>query len=184
MEVEFTNHGFDGGLLYSLLVRHNLLPTTLNDPNVCILAASRMSIGFLHDGKPTPLAVMLESYPEPGVVGLMFITEVARLNQRRDELIEASLLLRNRWFNELNAVRVECRVPIERTQTIRCLKHMGFKIETLPRGLRNTTFMSGVAKSLCVLGLLPDDPIHKLSRELTEPIITEGVEHESVSASK
>jgi len=184
MEVEFTNQGFDGGILYSLLNKHQLLPATMNDPNICMVAASRMSFGLLHDGKPTPLAIMLESYPEPGIVGFMFITEVARLNQRRDELIEISKSLRSRWFEEMGAFRVECRVPVERTQTIRCLKHMGFKMETLPKGLRNTTVMNGIPKSLCIMGLLPDDPIHKLSTELSEPILNEGVEHEPVSASE
>jgi hypothetical protein len=172
---EWANEPLNGGLLYTVLNKHQLLPSYFSDPHACVAAATRMTIGFLHEGKEQPLAVMFESSPEPGVIGLMFITEVARLNQRRDELIEASRALRDRWFGEMGAIRVEARVPVERTQTIRCLKHMGFHIETAPKGLRNAVIYNGIPKSLCVMGLLPSDEFHNLSNPVKEPILTEGV---------
>ena len=175
MRVQFSDEPLDGGLLYSLLDRHKLLPLQLRDPQICVVAAQSMGIGFLHNDGEKPFAVLLESQPEPGVVGLMFITERAHLNQCRDELIDVSRVLRDRWFSQMGAYRVESRVPVERTQTIRCLKHMGFRVETLPKGIRNGAIYSGKPKSLCIMGLLPDDPYHKLSSELKEPILVEEV---------
>ena len=179
MYVEFADEHIDGGILYSLLDRHNLLPETLRDPSICMMAAQTMSVGFVHDGGTKPLAVLLETNPEPGVVGLMFITERARLNQRRDELIEVSSQLRERWFNGYGAYRVETRIPVERTQTIRCLRHLGFKIETMPKGLRNAVIYNGKPVSLCVLSMLPTDPVKELSKQGLEPTLMTGVEHEA-----
>ena len=178
MQIEWQEKGMDGGLLYSILNRHQLLPAGLADPGVCIVAAQEMTIGILHDGKDKPLAVLLESYPEPGVIGLLFITEVAHLNTQRDELIEVSLSLRDRWFNQMGAIRVESRIPVERTQTVRCLKHFGFKLETEQKGLRNAVVFNGAVKSLHILGLLSTDPAHvptaHLKVEAKELIIDEG----------
>lgn len=171
MLVEFADVHPDGGMLYSLLDRHRLLPDSLRDPAICMLASERMSVGFIHEGGETPLAILLESYPAPGIVGLLFINERPRLNQLRDGLIECSLRLRKRWFEDLGALRVEARIPIERTQTIRCLGHLGFKQETLPKGLRDAEFYHGKATSMCVMGLLPSDPIKQLSTALKEPTI-------------
>jgi hypothetical protein len=171
MQIDWAQGPLDAGILYSTLNRHLLLPASLQDPNICLAAANQMRIGFLHDGGDVPLAILLESNPEPGLVGLMFITGVARLHQKKDDLIEISLVLRDRWFKEMKADRVESRVPVERTQTIRCLKHLGFRLETLPCGIRNGIVLNGKSKSLSVLGLLPSDPIRKLSKEDKEPII-------------
>ena len=176
MLVEWAQEKMDGGLLYTILERHQLLPPSLSDPRTCIMVAEMMSIGILHDGSDEPLALMIESYPESGVVGLLFITEVPRLNQRRDELIEVSMELRKRWFDDFKAYRIESRIPVERTQTIRCLKHMGFKIETVPKCMRNGAVYNGKPKDLCMLSLLPSDPIHELSNNQKEPILLEGVE--------
>ena len=40
MYVEFSDEHIDGGILYSLLDRHNLLPETLRDPSICICPLS------------------------------------------------------------------------------------------------------------------------------------------------
>ena len=175
MKVEFSDEQMDGGMLYNLLDKHHLLPPQLEDANNCILASQMMNIGFLHDDGPKPLAIMLETNPEPGVIGLMFITERARLNQRRDELIAVSSVLRERWFNGFGAYRVESRIPVERTQGIRCLRHLGFRVETLPKGLRNAVVYNGKPVSLCVMSLLPSDPIKELSKDAEEPTLCEEV---------
>ncbi len=174
MRVEFAEDKLDGGSLYALLHRHNLLPKSLEDPMACIAFADHCSIGFIHDEGRNPLAILLETHPEPGVVGVMLITERARLNQRRDELIGISWDLRDRWFNQMGAFRVETRIPSERTQTLRCFRHLGFKMETLPNGLRNASVLSGKPVNLCILSLLPADPIKQLSKPSKGLTLAEG----------
>jgi len=174
--VAFSEEKIDGGVLYNLLDKHMLLPEYLKDPQICMMAATTMSVGFIHDDGKMPLAVLLETHPEPGIVGVLMITERARLNQRRDELIEISSQLRERWFGQFGAYRVETRIPVERTQTIRCLKHLGFRIETLPKGLRNAAMYNGKPKSLCIMSLLPTDSPRELSKAQEEPTLTDGGE--------
>jgi hypothetical protein len=169
--IQFAEEKIDGSVLYSLLERHLLLPEALKNPAVCMMAANTMNVGFLHDDGEKPMAVLLETTPEPGIVGLLFISERAHINQRRDELIEVSIQLRERWFGQMGAVRVESRIPIERTQTIRCLRHMGFKVETMPKGLRNAVIYNSKPKDLCVMSLLPSDPVKELSKQVEEPTL-------------
>lgn len=173
MRIGWAEEQLDGEMLYNLLSRHKLLPDSLKDPNICMAYAQILNIGFLHDEGPKPLAVLLEMSPEPGVVGISFITEVARLHQRKAELIEVSHVLRDRWFNGFGAYRVECRVPVDRTQSLRCLRHLGFRLETLPKGLRNATLHHGKPVSLCVLSLLPSDPVRSLPLDPEDHIIHE-----------
>lgn len=178
MFIQFSEEKIDGGVLYSLLERHLLLPEVLKNPSICMMAANSMNVGFIHDDGNKPLAILLETHPEPGIVGLLLITERARLNQRRDELIDISIQLRERWFGQMGAYRIESRIPVERTQTIRCLRHMGFRIETLPCGLRNAVIYNGKPKDLCVMSLLPTDPVKELSKQVEELTLMTGVEHE------
>lgn len=178
ISVEWSNDPVDPGILYSVLDKHQLLPAGMSNPQTCMMIAQMTSIGFLHDGGNNPLAILLETRPEPGIVGILFITGVARLNQRRDELVQASLALRERWFDG-QTIRVESRIPVERTQTIRCLKHLGFKIETIPKGLRNAVVYNGKPTSLCIMSLLPNDPVKQLSDDVERPIIDKGNDHES-----
>ena len=176
MFVLFSDEKLDGGTLYDTLRKHRLLPQALEDPRVCMGVAGTMTVGFICDNEDSHLALLLESHPEPGVVGVMMITERARLNQRRNDFIELSKALRDRWFGEYNAHRVETRIPVERTQTIRCFRHMGFKAETLPSGMRNGAIYNGKPASLCIMSLLPTDPIKELSKDKEEPTLTDGVE--------
>lgn len=176
MQVDWATEELDGAMLYNLLNRHRLLPDALKDPHVCMAYASIVTLGLLHDGGSRPLASILETCPEPGVVGILFMTETARLNARRNELIEVSLSLRDRWFNQYGAYRVECRVPLERTQSLRCLKHMGFRLETLPKGIRNATRYGGELVSFSLMSLLPSDPVKSLSVEAEDPIIQQDEE--------
>jgi len=172
--VEWSEEPVDAGVLYSVLEKHQLLPKSLENLQNCLIMASMTSIGFLHDGGNNPLAILLETRPEPGVIGILFITGVARLNNRRDELISASIPLRERWFGS-GAYRVESRIPVERTQTIRCLKHLGFKLETaMPMGLRNAVVYNDKLTSLCIMSLLPDDPVKQLSNESHGPMLEKG----------
>jgi hypothetical protein len=163
-------------MLYTLLHRHKLLPDSLKDPHVAMAYAQILNLGILHDGGERPLAALLETCPEPGVVGITFITEVARLHLRKAELIEVSLQLRERWFEQYGAYRVECRIPVERTQSQRSLKHMGFRMETLPKGIRNATVYEGKPVSLCIMSLLPTDPVKSLSYGAEDTIIQQDEE--------
>ena len=158
IEATFIPRRMEGVELYELLSKHRLLPSTLEDPNVCIALAESSDVGFLHEGERV-LAVILETHPSKNVVELIWVNEVGRLHQRRDELCRVAMDLRNRWFMEGDKARVGVHIPIARTQTIRTLKNLGFRLETLPWGIRSCQTYGNHMESMAVLSLLPDDPI-------------------------
>lgn len=175
MQIDFLDQPTDAGLLRSMLLKHNLLYDSLADPMALIAASDGITIGFIHEGGDVPLAIVLENRPCPGVIGVMLITERPKLNQRKAELVEIGKALRERWFEGQKTRRVESRVPVERTQTIRVLKHMGFRVETLPKGLRSAETIKSKPVSFCIMGLLPSDPLRQLPEDHSEPKIS-GVE--------
>jgi hypothetical protein len=148
----------EGVELYELLSKHRLLPNSLEEPMACISLANSAKIGFLHEGDRV-LAVIIETYPSDKSVELIWVNEVSRLHQKRDFLAEASKVLRKRWFEELGLLRVGVHIPVARTQTIRTLKSMGFRMETLPWGVRDCVVYGTHLESVAIMGLLPTDPV-------------------------
>ena len=157
MNVTFIPRKLDGVELFQLLTKHRLLPKSMENPQVCIAMAESSDVGFLHEGDRV-LAVIIETHPSEKTLELIWVNEVSRLHTRRDLLIEASLVLRARWFDQLNMERVGVHIPVARTQTIRTIKAMGFRMETLPWGIRNCSGYGDHLESMAVLGLLPTDP--------------------------
>ena len=144
--------------LYELLSKHRLLPNQLEEPKACIALAESCEVGFLHEGDRV-LAVILETHPSDNAVELVWVNEVSRLHQKKDFLAAAAALLRTRWFTEKGYIRVGVHVPVARTQTIRTLKALGFRMETLPWGVRNCMGYGNHVESIAILGLLPSDPV-------------------------
>lgn len=162
MRAEWTDEMVDAGLLHQILSKHKLLPPQLNDPNVCIAFAMSLKFGVLTDGSKNPLCLLFMNHVDDGIGGLMLITERPKLNQRKEELFEVAKDLRKLWFTDMGLHRVEARIPAERTQTIRILKHLGFKMETMPTGLRSAATLSGKCQNMVIMGILPSDPIKTL----------------------
>ena len=158
IEATFIPRRMEGVELYELLHKHRLLPRNLEDPNVCISLAESSDVGFLHEGERV-LAVILETHPSRDVVELIWVNEVGRLHQRKEELFRVAESLRHRWFMEGSKERIGVHVPIARTQTIRTLKALGFRLETLPWGIRSCQTYGNHMESMAVLSLLPTDPI-------------------------
>ena len=93
-----------------------------------------------------------------------WIPEVKRLHTRKAELVELSWALRDFWFKD-GIRRVEAHIPTSRTQTIRALKMIGFRQETLDTGLRETVDYGKGFEGTVILGLLESDPVRHI--ELT-----------------
>ena len=162
MKVTFIPRKLDGVELYQLLNKHRLLPKSMEAPEVCVAMAESSDVGFLHEGDRV-LAVIIETHPSIKTIELIWVNEVSRLHTRKDLLIEASNILRERWFTQMGMERVGVHIPIARTQTIRTIKAMGFRMETLPWGIRNCSGYGDHLESMAVLGLLPTDPARSAS---------------------
>lgn len=173
MRVEWSDEVMDAGLLHKILSKHKLLPDALNNPDVCIAFASSLRFGVLSDGGQNPLCLLFMNRVDDGIGGLMLVTERPKLNQRKEELFEISKELRKLWFDEMGLHRVEARIPAERTQTIRILKHFGFRMETLPSGLRSAATLSGKCQNMVIMGLLPCDPVKTLHTPYKNDMITQ-----------
>jgi len=172
MTVTYIPRRLDGVELYQLLTKHRLLPKSMENPQVCVAMAESSDVGFLHEGDRV-LAVIIETRPADKVLELIWVNEVSRLHTRRDLLIEAASVLRERWFTRMGMERIGVHIPIARTQTIRTIKAMGFRMETLPWGIRNCSGYGDHLESMAVLGLLPSDPIRSnaIAVKVEEPII-------------
>jgi hypothetical protein len=147
--------------LYELLSKHRLLPDHLEDPRACLALSQSAEVGFLHEGDRV-LAVIIETRPSAKAVELIWINEISRLHQKRDFLVGVAQILRKRWFDEMGLMRVGVHIPIARTQTIRTLKTMGFRMETMPWGVRECVSYGTHLESVAILGLLPSDPVRSL----------------------
>ena len=158
INVTYIPRAMEGVELYELLNKHRLLPNTLEEPMACIDLAGSSKVGFLHENDRV-LAVIIETQPSPKSLELIWVNEVSRLHQKRDFLIEAAKVLRKRWFDELGLLRVGVHIPIARTQTIRTLKTMGFRMETMPWGVRDCVMYGTHLESIAIMGLLPTDPV-------------------------
>jgi hypothetical protein len=162
IDVTYIPRKMTGVELYELLSKHRLLSNQMEEPNVCIAMAESADVGFLHEGERV-LAVVIETHPSEKTVELLWVNEVSRLHQKKDFLAEASKALRKRWFEEKGYSRVGVHIPIARTQTIRTLKALGFRLETMPWGIRDAVGYGNHLESLAILGLLPTDPVKSWS---------------------
>ena len=145
--------------LYILLRRHCLLPLHLDDKALLrsIKATADASrFGMVLDGDGV-LASTLTLMIEPGILSFHWIPEVKRLHTRRNELIDLGGEFRSVWFVD-GIRRVEARCPILRTQTMRCLQHMGFRLETTDKGLRKAVDYGKGFEALALFGLIESDP--------------------------
>ena len=158
IEATYIDRKMDGVELYELLHKHRLLPKSMEDPAVCVAMAGSSDVGFLHEGERV-LAVILETHPTPNVVELIWVNEVSKLHQKKEDLANVAKTLRDRWFMEHDYDRVGVHVPIARTQTIRTLKSMGFRLETLPWGIRSCQTYGNHNESMAILSMLPTDPV-------------------------
>lgn len=166
IEATFISRKMDGVELFQLLSKHRLLPKNMEDPRVCVSLAENSEVGFLHEGERV-LAVVLETSPYDGVMELIWVNEIGRLHQKKEELCQVAHDLRSRWFDQKGLSRVGVHVPVARTQTIRTLKSMGFRMETLPWGVRSAMPYGNHFESMAILGLLPSDPV-KVFNKTTE----------------
>ena len=157
IEATFIDRRMDGVELYELLHKHRLLPKSMEDPAVCIAMAGSSDVGFLHEDDRV-LAVILETHPSDNVIELIWVNEVSKLHQRKEDLANVAKSLRDRWFMAGNYERIGVHVPVARTQTIRTLKSLGFRLETLPWGIRSCQTYGNHMESMAVLSMLPGDP--------------------------
>jgi hypothetical protein len=134
--------------------------------------AESSDVGFLHEGERV-LAVIIETHPSDKAVELIWVNEVSRLHQKKDFLVEASKVLRKRWFDEKGLMRVGVHIPIARTQTIRTLKALGFRMETLPWGVRDCAGYGNHLESVAIMGLLPSDPVKSYANIVDVNILSE-----------
>ena len=158
IDVTYIPRKLTAGELYELLSKHRLLPNQMENPQVCVAMAESAEVGFLHEGDRV-LAVLLETHPSEQAIELIWVNEVSRLHQKKDFLVEASKILRKRWFEDQSLLRVGVHIPVARTQTIRTLKALGFRMETLPWGVRDSIGYGNHVESIAILGLLPSDAV-------------------------
>ena len=161
IDITFIPRRLTGVELFELLSKHRLLPNQLERPEVCVAMAESAEVGFLHEGDRV-LAVLLETRPSDKAIELIWVNEVSRLHQKKDFLVEASKILRKRWFEDQTLLRVGVHIPVARTQTIRTLKALGFRMETLPWGVRDCVGYGNHVESIAIMGLLPSDPIREI----------------------
>lgn len=161
MQMDWTVGKIEAEELYRLIARHRLLPIHLGEELLLRDLRARAEAGAFglvtEDNKV--LASTLTYGDAPGSLQFMWIPEVKGIHHRKQELSDLGQVLRDYWFKQLGAHRVEARVPALRIQTIKALKAIGFRQESMDCGLRNAVDHGAGPESVIVLGLLPDDPV-------------------------
>ena len=153
--------------LYSLLHKHALLPVSLGESRMMEeikLVSENAHFGLVVEGDgddPAVLASTLTYQIYPGVLRFSWIPECKRLHTRKDDLATLAADLRPFWFRE-GVRRVEAHLPATRTQSIRALKGLGFRQETLDCGLRAACDYGKGWEAHVVLGLLANDPVRQV----------------------
>lgn len=153
--------------LFELLTTHNLVPRGVSElkllDSVRIMANSS-AFGLVVDGEGDEadvLAVALTMPIDENTLSFTWIPEVKRLHIRKADLATLAVELRGFWF-QAGIRRVEARTTTKRTQTIRALKNIGFKQETLESGLRSGVDYGKGPEGVVILGMLESDPIRHI----------------------
>ena len=158
--------------LRDLLQAHRMLPDLLLDPISLIRFANMTQVGFTGTAE-NPGIVILES-PWESTSRLVHVIVKDKLLSEHEDLLPFADLLHKRWFEDMKLHRVEARVEVERGQTLKFLKALGFHQETAPSGLRKAMFMHGELVNIHVLGLLESDkPRLRLKRVKSKDKIEE-----------
>lgn len=151
---------FDAEILFRYLQDHGLLSGAFRR-NPGLIASLQMASSYCiwNDGDQA-LALMLEiPGNEPGAMDIMIIPEDKTLGKRKDELIDFSHRLRERWFSAMGMRRIQAQVPASRVNMQRIMRNMGFKLET-PAGLRGAIQLGdNPPEGLLIYGLVPSDPM-------------------------
>ena len=155
--------------LYELLRRHELLPALPED--LLIKAVKQLAdqsvYGLILDTDDAVLASTLTMRQNPSCLLFTWIPEVRKLHLRRNEMIDLGHEMRQMWFVE-GIRRVEARFPVKRSQTMRALKTMGFRQETLDWGLREAVDYGHGPEGVAILGLIESDPEREKHEESQE----------------
>lgn len=173
--------------LFELLFSHDLIPKGV--PETMLLNSVRFmsensAFCLVVDGEGDEALVLASAITMPiDDHSLMFtwIPEVKRLHTRKTDLIDLAVELRALWFQN-GVKRVEARSTTKRTQTIRTLKNIGFKQETLDSGLRSGVDYGKGPEGVVILGMLESDPLRHMTDALGHkseeaPIMQEEVAH-------
>lgn len=151
---------FDAEVLFRYLEEHGLLSGAFRR-NPGLIAHLQMASSYCiwNDGE-SALALMLEiPLPEPNTMDIMIIPEDKALGKKKEDLIEFSHKLRDRWFSAMGMTRIQAKVPASRVNMQRIMRNMGFRLET-PNGLRDAIQLGeNPPEGLLIYGLVPSDPI-------------------------
>lgn len=153
--------------LFELLFSHDLVPKGIQElallDSIRVMAGNS-AFGLIVDGDGDEALVLASTFTMPlndNTLSFTWIPEVKRLHTRREDLVHLAVELRNLWFQS-GIRRVEARTTTKRTQTIRTLKNLGFKQETLDSGLRSGVDYGKGPEGVVILGMLESDPLRHL----------------------
>ena len=151
---------FDAEILFRYLEDHGLLSGAFRrNPGLIAHLQLASSYCIWNDGD-SALALMLEiPLPEPHTMDIMIIPEDKALGKKKEDLIEFSYRLRERWFSAMGMTRIQAKVPASRVNMQRIMRNMGFRLET-PAGLRDAIQLGeNPPEGLLIYGLIPSDPM-------------------------
>lgn len=173
--------------LFELLSKHGLVPVGFSDtvllPYLKKLAESS-AFSLIVDGEGDDALVLASGLSTPldmHTLSFQWIPEVKRLHTRKVDLATLAVELRELWFT--NGIRrVEARTTSSRTQTIRSLKNIGFRQETLDGGLRSAIDFGKGPEGVVILGMLESDAPRHIPdatghKEEEATILSEEVAH-------
>lgn len=173
--------------LFELLTSHDLVPKGVPESmllNSIHVMADHSAFCLIVDEEEADAVVLASGLTMPldnRTLTFTWIPEVKRLHTRKADLAKLALELRALWFTN-GITRVEARTTTKRTQTIRALKNIGFRQETLDTGLRSGVDYGKGPEGVIILGLLESDPLRHFDdatghiRE-ESPILQEEVAH-------
>ena len=148
--------------LFELLSKHSLIPQGI--PCEIMLGAIKTlaensAFCLVVDGEGDEALVLASAITAPYDANTLLFTwipEVKRLHTRKADLATLAAELRAIWFTD-GIKRVEARTTSTRTQTIRSLKNMGFRQETIDGGLRGAVDYGKGPEGVVILGMLNSD---------------------------
>lgn len=157
---------------FELLTGHGLVPRGFVEVELLkkIRKDAENSVFGLVVDETGVLASTLTKPISLNILAFLWIPEVKRLHTRKKDLQALGLRLREFWFQD-GITRVEARSSTSRTQTIRTLKHIGFRQETTDHGLRSGVDYGNGPEGVVILGLLEGDAMR------IEPRMMEEVAH-------
>lgn len=143
-----------------LLRAHKMLPDTLEDPVQLIRFSNNSRVGYA-GAMDNPIAVFIESDLDNKVLCIQVILKDKDV-YKEHPIIPIREALIDRWFHHSDCRRVECRIEVDRVNSIKFMKAIGFRQETAPSGIREAYACNNKFINIHVLGLLPTDHLRPI----------------------